>query len=96
MTEPSRLLAQATRRFADQQSAKLEDLPNDRHLRATVTTVNPGAGAGGGTTVTVTWRGGEYLVAGYPDSYTPAVGHRVLCVIVGDQLEILHRSIGGP
>jgi len=65
-------------------------------FRATVTAIAVGGASGGGNRVTVTWRGSPQAVAGYPDSYTPVVNHRVVCALVDDQIEILHRSIGYP
>lgn len=96
MTVPSRGVAQAARRFADRGSTQLRDIPSARLFRATVTTVTPGGASDGNALVAVTWRGEENTVADYPDSYTPVVGHRVLCALVDDQLSILHRSIGSP
>lgn len=91
-----RALDQAVRRYADQQTQALSDLPSARLFRATVATVTPGAAVDGYALVAVAWRGGELLVADYPDSYTPLVGHRVLCALVDSQLSILHRGIGYP
>lgn len=92
----SRELSWAARRFADRNSEKINAAPSARLLRATVATVTAGAASDGNALVTVTWRGENCPVADYPDSYTPAPGHRVLCALVGDQLSILHRGIGYP
>jgi hypothetical protein len=92
----ARELERAVRRKADQESARLAEVPATRLLYADVSAVTEGAASDGNGLVTVSWRGGEYTVAGYPDSYTPAVGHRVLCALVEAQLVILHHSIGGP
>jgi len=93
----SRQAARAARKFADQQSSKIADLPDGTHARAQVTTVTPaGAADGVAALVKVTWRGNEVTVSDYPDSYTPALNHPVLCVLVDGQLSILHRAIGQP
>ena len=92
----SRRVQAAALRLADQQSARLADIPASRLLRATVETVTPGAASDGNATVTVLWRGEELPVADYPDSYTPVAGHRVLCAVDDLQLSILHHSIGTP
>jgi hypothetical protein len=89
-----RELVRAARRLADQQSERIADVPGARLLRATVATVTAGGADDGNASVEVTWRGANYLVADYPDSYTPIVGHRVLCAIVDSQLSILHHGIG--
>lgn len=92
----SRELGLAARRFADQQSDRLADVPVSRHIRATVATVTEGAAVDGNAVVQVTWRGAVLTVSDYPDSYTPVVGHRVLCVLVDGLLSILHHGIGYP
>lgn len=92
----SRQVAAAARRVADLNSARLRDAAGGGLHRATVTTVIPGGASDGNALVSVTWRGTELAVAGYPDSYTPVVGHRVLIAIADDQLEIFHRSVGSP
>lgn len=93
---PTARLQAAARRLADQNSRRLADVPAARMFRATITDVVAGAGGGGGARVTVTWRGAEVTIADYPDSYTPALGHRVLCALVDNQASILHRGIGYP
>jgi hypothetical protein len=87
-------LARWARKLADQQSARLANVPSSRLLRATVTTVTPGGAGDGNAKVSVTWRGEVLEVADYPDSYTPVNGHRVLCALVDSQLSILHHSVG--
>lgn len=96
MTEPSRAIARAARRVADQQTARLVDVGSARLFRATVTTVTPGAARDGLALVMVTYRGQENTVAGYPDAYTPAVGHRVVCASIADAWSILSREVGQP
>lgn len=93
----TRQVARAARRFADRQSARLASVPATRLLKATVSSVTLGAASDGNALVAVSWRGGEYQVADYPDSYTPVVGDRVRCALDGDnELCILHRCIGYP
>lgn len=92
----NRPVASAARRLADQTSNRLTALDNGRHFRGVVTTVVPGGASDGNALAKVTWRGTELDASGYPDSYTPVVGHRVFCVIADAQLEILHHSVGSP
>lgn len=87
-----RQLASAVRRFADANSAKIADRPTE-HFWTTVTYVEPGAGPGGNALVKVDWRGSELTVAAYAASYTPAVGHRVKCDVISDQISIAYRGI---
>jgi hypothetical protein len=95
VTHPA--LARAVRRLADQQSAKVAAVPAARLFRAEVTTVTAkGARDGVAAAVKVTWRGQELQVTDYPDSYTPSVGHWVLCAAVDGSLSILHRGVGHP
>lgn len=84
------------RLLADQQVEKLQAAPGSKHFRATVTTVTAGAASDGNALVKVTYRGTEMPVADYPDSYSPVVNDRVLCVSVDGQPSILHRGIGFP
>jgi hypothetical protein len=84
--------------MADQRDALLAAIPSARLFYADVTAAVAGGAADGiSYLVTVTWRGSALIVADYPDSYTPAVGHRVRCALDGDnQLSILHRGVGSP
>jgi hypothetical protein len=95
MTRP---MLRTARQLADQQAARLAEVPSARLFFADVTAVvAAGAADGISALVTVTWRGSALIVADYPDSYTPAVGHRVRCALDGDnQLSILHRGVGSP
>lgn len=97
MTELSREATQAARRWADHNSARINDAGQGPFFYADVTTVTAG-GAADGThaLVKVTYRDRETDVNGYPDTYTPAVGHRVVCALVRNQLEIFHHSVGAP
>lgn len=101
MTSPEsvrRARDRAARRLADQQRARTDPARLDPFVRAVVTTVTAaGAADGVAALVKVTWLNGEVPVSDYPDSYTPALGHSVLCVRTSDgQLSILHRCIGQP
>lgn len=89
-------LAAAIRRNADATSDRLADIPAARLLRATVTDVVPNGASDGNALVRVTWRGQELTVADYGAHYTPAVGHRVVCALLDDQLTVIQRSIGQP
>ena len=83
MTDLSRELAQAARRDADEQSARLAEIPRSRFLNATVASLSP-------TKVTI--RGASVGVAATNLNYTPVVGHRVLCGWDdSDQLVIICR-----
>jgi hypothetical protein len=93
-----RAMRQAANRAADQQTARTAPDRLDPFVRAVVTSVTPGGAADGvAALVKVSWGNGEVPVSDYPDSYTPAIGDPVLCVLTADhQLSILHRSIGQP
>ena len=88
----SRAVADAARRLADQRTDRFADIPDSKHVRATVVAVTPREGST--PTVTVRWRGSEIVVSDYGAHYTPAVGHRVLCAYFDNQLTILHHSVG--
>lgn len=88
----SRELQRAVRQSADANSAKIAARPTTQFW-TTVTTVVPGGGRGGNALVKIEWRGSELEVAAYAASYTPAVGHRVLCDVVSDQISIAYRGI---
>ena len=91
-----RELARAARRVNSVQASKLAALPSGTHVRATVLSVATGAGSDGNALLTVKWRGAEVPISDYPDNYTPAVGHRVLCVLIDGELSLLHHGIGYP
>lgn len=89
-------IARAARRNADHQSQRISTA-GVRPVIATVTTAMAG-GSHDGTAylVKVTWRGLEVTAAGYAASYTPAVGHRVVCAFIDNQLIVLCRIVGQP
>jgi hypothetical protein len=89
-------LATAARRFADQNSARLAEIPAAKLFAATVVSVVAGAASDGNAVVTVRWRGKDIKVAGYGAHYTPAVGHAVTCALFDDQTRIVQRDIGQP
>jgi hypothetical protein len=91
----SRELEVATRRFVDQNTERIEEQPTSRAV-ATVKTVEAGAASDGNALVTVTWRGSDVIANGYASSYTPAVGHRVVCDYIDNQLTIAYRVVGTP
>lgn len=91
----SRELNQAVRRFADQNTDRLADQPTVRFL-TTVTAVTAGGASDGNALVKVTWRGAELTVNGYAASYTPVVGHRVVCDYIDNQPIIAYRVVGQP
>lgn len=92
----SRQLQQAAHQSADRNTAHARD-QGSWPFATTITTVTPGAAQDGSATVAVTIYDSEVTVAGYPDTYTPAVGHRVRCTYdKGHQLFIDFRIIGAP
>ncbi len=95
MSSPSRPLAAAARRLADQTSDRLSGIPSDRLWIATITSIAAGASAGGNAVITVRYRGELLEAVDYCASYTPAVGHRVLCALLSDhQLVVVDRLAG--
>lgn len=80
MTAPD--VSRAARRFADRQSERLAEVAPPPQFVATVTATSP---------LSVSWRGRVLPVAGRNAAYTPAVGHRVKCVLLSDQLLIDYR-----
>lgn len=89
-------LASAARRLADQQAAKITAASGGGQVIATVVAVTAGAASDGNALVQVTFRGQAVTVSGYADTYTPAVGHRVVCAYIDNQLVVQHRIIGHP
>lgn len=94
-----RALDAAVRRAADRLLNRLQVPPAGTPTGPWATAVVQAIGTGGGTDgfdlVTVTWRGDNYQ-ASHLSSYTPVVGHTVLCAYNGAQLCILGRPIGTP
>lgn len=92
---PSREVARAARRVADQNRAALADAPASKRIVATIATVTAAAGTDGNALVTVTWRGTTFTANGYNRTYTPVVGHRVICDLLGDgQVYVDYSPIG--
>lgn len=82
----SRELARAARRFADQQTGRIADLPTTRSLIVTVSDVT-------GAVVTVNWRGQDLVATAVCASYTPATGDRVLVQLIENQLVVIDRLV---
>lgn len=82
-------LARAVRGFADDDSARLADLPVTRFFTATVSNATAGS-------LAVTWRGKSVPMAGKAAGYTPAIGQRVLCALVDGQPLIVMWIDGQP
>ena len=81
-----RELARIARRFADQQSGRIADLPGLQGVIATVTAVS-------GSTVTLSWRGGSLTATATCAAYTPAANDRVLCLLIDSQLIVLDQLV---
>lgn len=94
MTISRRLQQQAIRNADRRLDQRKEETP--AQFYATVSSVSAGGSRDGNALVAVRWRGAEVTVAGYAASYTPVVGHRVVCMTIDNQIEISHRSIGHP
>lgn len=93
----ARVIADAVRRLADQQTAAhAAAAARTGQVIATVTTVTAGGASDGNALVKVTWRGGETKANGYLNSYTPTLNDRVICLFVDGQLIVLGRIIGQP
>ena len=93
---PPRALASAARRHADRTSDRIAAIPASRMVVASVAAVTAGAAGDGNALVTVTYDGATVTAAGYAASYTPVVGHRVLCAIPDRQVIVVCRVIGYP
>lgn len=92
----SRRLELAVRRSADDDTDRFADIPQGIPFMGTLTTVTAGAAPDGNAALEVTWRGSVLPVNGYSETYTPAVGDRVRCVLLADgQLTVDGRYIGG-
>lgn len=87
----------AVRRFADANTARIAAATsNSRQIIASIVTVTAGAASDGNAKVQVSWRGTVCTANGYAASYTPVVGHRVVCDFTDSQLIIAYRIIGQP
>jgi hypothetical protein len=87
-------LAHSARRLSAQRREQLAAMPAPEMFWATVTTVTAGAAGDGNVLVKVTWRGRDFVVR-YPDTYTPALNHRVLVANVENQPGIVGHYLGG-
>lgn len=88
--------AAAVRRYQDAIARRLNEADNSRQIVATIATVTAGGAKDGNALVQVTWRGATLTVKGYAASYTPVVGHRVVCDYVDNQLIVAYRVVGQP
>lgn len=89
----NRVFEAAIRRAADEQGARIDDAIPTVHFFGTVTAVTAGASPGGNARVVVRWRGNTIVVSSYAAAYTPAVGHRVKCALVENQVHIDGRAL---
>lgn len=89
----------APRRAADRLVNRLTvpdaGTPTGSWATAEIASIAIGGGADGNDLVTVTWRGDTYQ-ASHGSTYTPVVGHVVLCAYNGAELFVLDRIIGTP
>lgn len=92
----NRELAAISRRFADTNSSRIAAAESTRQVLVTIATVTVGGAGDGNALVKVSWRGQTVTVAGYAASYTPVVGHRVVCDYIDNQLIVAYRVIGQP
>lgn len=77
---PSRRIAGAARRLADQNTSRLATaVPLTQRRPLTVTATSP---------LTVDWRGGAKVVNGVNVAATVAIGDRVMCDIVQGQIVV--------
>lgn len=90
MTSPE--IARAARRHAAAQRQQSATPPP--MFFAKVKTVQAGKARDGNAAVTVTWRTTTLNVNAYLNSYTPAVGDRVVCGYDGSQVVIFGATIG--
>ncbi|MGZ6780294.1 MAG: hypothetical protein ACXVGO_15025 [Mycobacterium sp.] len=95
--DSSRELQHATERFADHYSQRIERarLSTGRDV-GTVTSVTGGLAKDGRAVVAVTIRGQENTAEGYNRTYAPAVGDRVMCTWIGNQLFVDYPIGGAP
>lgn len=91
-----RRLAEVARRFAAQANEALAAAPQSKRVKAKIAGVAPGAGSDGNALVTVLWRGSLVVANGYNRSYTPVVGHRVVCDYIDNELTIDYSPVGFP
>ena len=91
-----RATRKAARRLGEQTARLVADVPATRTLIATVKTVMANQASDGNAVVLVSWRDSVLAANGYGSTYTPVVGHRVLCLLVDGQLIVVDRVIGAP
>lgn len=88
----------AARRYVDSTTgkARIAQQGASRQVMATISAVVTGGAGDGNALVVVQWRDAQITAAGYAASYTPVVGHRVVCHLIDNQLIVAHRVIGQP
>lgn len=77
----SREVARAARRWADQHTSRLSEIPGLRGTYVTITSITGG--------VFFEWKTGTYQAAKVLPSYTPGVGDRVLMLMIDNQPTIV-------
>lgn len=97
MTSPAQALQAEAHRLADVLSGRIAGASRGP-VWADVTTVTAGGARGGVAALVKVTRLGTEVIAtgGYPNSYTPQVGDRVLVQYVDNQLVILMHPVGQP
>lgn len=94
--EARRRLRQRAHRDADRQSGQAAQAADSQRVRATVTTVVAGGAPDGNDLISVTWRNGETLAAGWNAAQTFAVGQRVVCDLIDGELNVDYPIVGQP
>lgn len=79
----SRELDRAARQWADQQTDRLSEVPSVRAVYVSITSITGG--------VFFEWRTGTYQAAAVNVAYTPAVGDRVLVLMIDNQPSIVGK-----
>lgn len=95
LEEARRRLQRAVHRDADQQSARIGEIPADAAVIGTVTGIDVGVARDGRNVVRVTYRGGEATAAGWNVAQTFAVGDTVKCTLTGDHQLFIDYIVGG-
>jgi hypothetical protein len=94
--EARRRLQARAHRDADRQSRQIGQATGTQRVIGTVTTVVTGGAADGNARISVTWRGGETLAAGWNAAQTFVVGQRVVCDLIDSQLFVDYPLVGQP
>jgi hypothetical protein len=94
--EARRRLQQRAHRDADRQTQQVAQATGPQRIVATVTTVVAGGAPDGNDLISVTWRNGETLAAGWNAAQTFVVGQRVVCDLIDGQLIVDYPIVGQP